>query len=130
MSNPREALLLLLKSARSNTVKRAKMSVYKNRVNVVDIKLEDLIDIYKRQNGLCAYSGLPLMFGNSKEINWKISLERKNTLLGYTKDNVCLICYEFNTGDKTVLYNDDSEGSCGWSVEKFQVMMTYASEIY
>jgi len=130
MNNPREALLLMLKNARNNTLKRSKKYIYKNRNNVIDIKLEDLIDIYKRQNGLCAYSGLPLMFGNSKEINWKISLERKDVLLGYTKDNVCFICYEFNTGDKTVLYNDDSKGSCGWSAEKFQVVMRYASEIY
>jgi len=32
--------------------------------------------------------GLPLRFGNSKNINWKISLERKNTKLGYNAEHV------------------------------------------
>lgn len=129
-ATPREALLLLLKHARANTKARAKKVTKKARQNVVDLTLEQLIDLYKQQKGLCAYSGLPLVFGNSVHTNWQISLERKNTLLGYTIDNVCFICYELNTGDKKVLYNDDSDGSCGWSADKFRVMLQYAKEMY
>jgi hypothetical protein len=95
-----------------------------------DLTFDELVNIYRSQKGLCAYSGLPLKFGNSTEINWKMSLERIDTKLGYTKDNVCLICYEYNTGDKRILYNDDSDGSCAWSAEKFRYIFEHITDMY
>lgn len=102
--NPRTALLILLTSARSNCKKRSSKNLINERDCSYDLNLEELIQIYRNQKGLCAYSNLPLCFGNSENINWRISLERKDTEKGYNVDNVCLICYEFNTGDKTILY--------------------------
>ena len=40
---------------------------------------------------------MPLQFGISKEINWKILLKRIDTAKGYIKNNVCFICMEFNS---------------------------------
>jgi hypothetical protein len=130
--NPRDSLFKLLTSARSNSKTRAKKNLINDRDCSYDLDLDQLIEIYRRQGGLCAYSGLPLCFGNSKNINWKISLERKNTKLGYNVDNVCLICYEFNTGDKTILYKETEEenGSCGWSNDKFKIVLESCMVFY
>jgi hypothetical protein len=130
LKDPRSALLMLLKLARSNSTNRQKRSTAENRDFTFDLTFNELVEIYQSQKGLCAYSGLPLRFGNSKDINWKISLERLDTKKGYTKNNVCLIAYEFNVGDKRVLYNDDSTGSCGWSKEKFQYIFDHIKKFY
>lgn len=132
IDNPRSSLLLMLKTARSNCKKRADKSHLNERDCTFDIELSELIEIYRKQKGLCAYSNLPLCFGNSKDINWKISLERKDVKQGYKPDNVCLICYEFNTGDKTILYNDSGTetGCCGWSPEKFKIVLASCREFY
>lgn len=42
---------------------------------------------------------------------------------GYIKDNVCLICLEFNTSDRTIQYKIEEKGSCGWTNEKFQIFL-------
>ncbi len=125
MKDPRASLFILLVSAKSNSKNRQKKKTANSRDFTFTLTFDDLVDIYKSQKGLCAYSGLPLSFGNSKETNWRISLERIDVKQGYTRDNVCLICYEFNTGDKRILYNDDSTGSCGWSKEKFQHVLAH-----
>lgn len=54
-----------------------------------------------------------------------ISLERKDTQIGYTKENCCLICIEFNTTDWSILKceNDDREGSSGWNKEKLKLIV-------
>jgi hypothetical protein len=128
MQNPRQSIFALLTQARSNSKKRSNKSTAAKRDLTIDLSFDDLVSIYKSQNGLCAYSGLPLKFGNSNEINWKISLERINQKIGYTKDNVCLICIEFNTADKSILYNDDSLGSSAWSKEKFDYIFKHISD--
>ena len=68
-------------------------------------------------------SGLPLRFGKREETNWLISLERIDVHKGYTKDNVCLICMEFNSTDRTVNKTYKSETSTGWSKAKFQFFL-------
>jgi hypothetical protein len=52
-------------------------------------------------------------------------LERKDIKLGYTKDNCCLICLEFNVGDWSILKNnyDERKGSSGWSKEKVELIV-------
>ena len=60
-------------------------------------------------------------FGCSKKINWILFLERKDVTLGYTKNNVCFICFEFNTCCHDINNTKDMTGSCGWSKDKFQL---------
>ena len=130
MEKPRSAMLALIRSARANTKRRKNKSTAEDRDFTFDLTFDDLVTIYRAQKGLCAYSGLPLKFGNSTEINWKMSLERIDTKQGYTKSNVCLIVYEMNTCDKRILYNDDSDGSCAWSAEKFRYVFEHIKEMY
>lgn len=121
---PRNNLQLLIKSAKSHSISRSKKNHNKHDSSF-DINFEYLIELFNNQKGLCAYSGLPLNFGNYLETNWKISLERIDILKGYIKTNICLTCIEFNVADYSIL-NKKRELSTGWSKEKFN----YFIEIY
>lgn len=87
-----------------------------------EVNLEDLIELFDSQNGLCAYSGIPMTFGSYLDKWWVSSPERIDTLKGYTKDNVCLICVEFNTSDRSKCAIDQEEvtGSTGWNAIKIE----------
>jgi hypothetical protein len=76
--------------------------------------LAELISILRQQGGLCAYSGVPM---SSRKGDFKVSIERIDTLKGYDKENVCLIIQELNSPDRTVM--NDTKGSTGWSRSKF-----------
>jgi hypothetical protein len=54
-----------------------------------------------------------------------MSLERKDTKIGYTKENCCLICIEFNTTDWSIAKcdDDDREDSSGWNKEKLKLVV-------
>jgi len=95
----------------------AKLRANKKGMNF-DLDFDYLVSLFNNQRGLCAYSNLPLTFGSYFDINWVISLERIDTLIGYTKNNVCLICIEFNTMDNSILGIDDSK-IIGWNKDKF-----------
>jgi hypothetical protein len=76
--------------------------------------LDDVIEIYIDQLGLCAYSGLQLRQSG----DWKCSLERIDTSIGYFPFNCCLIVMELNSIDRSA----DSKTeylSSGWSKEKY-----------
>lgn len=56
----------------------------------------------------------------------KASLERRNPLRGYEKDNIVLIIAEFNAGDRSSLKTEDSNtGSSGMSRRKFLHMLRH-----
>jgi hypothetical protein len=101
--------------------KQRKSKINENRDNTVDFNIDVnyLINTFIKQNGLCAYSNLPLQFGNSKEINWKCSLERIDVTKDYIKDNICLICLEFQASDFSIIMKDKQETTTGWTREKF-----------
>lgn len=56
-------------------------------LNIKYINLVKQIDLHIR---------IPMNFGSYKEISWTISAERLNNSIGYTKENVVLVCWEFN----------------------------------
>jgi hypothetical protein len=85
----------------------------------VEINTEFLIGMYNAQKGLCAHSGLPMQFGSYLETEWAMSLERRDTEVGYTPDNVCLICAEFNTCDQSFKTGKEL-GSAGSPRLKFE----------
>lgn len=60
----------------------------------VDIIVDDLVAIWESQAGRCALSGLPMLH----ELNHlqAISIDRKDSSLGYTKGNVQLVCQWVN----------------------------------
>jgi hypothetical protein len=120
----RGALLALCRGAYSKSKTRSTTNVDK-RDNSFDIDFDFLVELFNRQNGLCAYSGIPLQFGSYHEKNWTVSLERIDVLKGYVKDNVCLICIEFNTSNQSALYKYDADirGNAGFTKEKFQAFL-------
>lgn len=83
----------------------AKVKTNNGRIDAgkCDIDKKFLIDLYKKQDKKCYYSGLLLNLKTNSE--WKCSPERLDDNKGYTKDNVVLICLEFNVPYK-------------WSLEK------------
>lgn len=119
-ATPRGALTNLLRNSKLATRIRAQKS-NGNKDTTYDLNFQFLVELYNKQKGLCAYSGLPLQFGSSLDKNWVASLERKNTFKGYTTDNVCLICAEFNTNDQSVKLNNPKLGNGGWTADKFLV---------
>jgi hypothetical protein len=79
------------------------------------------LDIYLQQFGRCAYSNKLLELCGE----YMMSLERKDINVGYTKENCCLICIEFNTTDWSIAKceYDDREGSSGWNKEKLKLVV-------
>lgn len=64
------------------------------------ILIQDLYDLYKSQNGLCALSGIKLTYSkrNNKRISpYNISIDRIDSSKGYTKDNIHLVCASINS---------------------------------
>ena len=122
-NTPLGTLQLLLNHATGSTIYRNEKKDEKDK-HLYDIDINYLVELFNKQKGLCVYSNIPLQFGDSyKKMDWKISLERIDVFKGYVKDNVCLICFEFNTTDKTVLYKniEQDSGNCGWNKEKFDL---------
>jgi hypothetical protein len=124
LRNPNVMFNKILNGAKNSTkIREQKTQV--QRDNSFDIDIEFLHELYVKQRGLCEYSGLPLQFGSYKENPWVLSLERKDPLQGYRKDNVCFVCIEFNTTDFHVIYGNADYGTSGMSALKFQVFLNY-----
>ena len=64
-----------------------------------NIDKEYLLDLYKKQNGKCFYSGLKMEIAlkHDKINNRTLSLDRVDSKKGYTKNNVVLCCDNINT---------------------------------
>lgn len=123
------ALKIMHDDAKSNSIKKRKMSF--------DIELQQFIDIFRQQGGLCAYSGKPMTISG----DFKASPERLNTMLSYTADsgvrgnadfvpaNLCFVCQEFNSIDHTRVRTESSnDGSSGWSKQKFEYMQHFVHQ--
>lgn len=116
-STPRGHMQKLIRAARLHSKRREK----NNRNIDFNIDLDFIIKLFFRQLGMCAYSNVPLNFGSYYDGQWTASLERIDSLKGYTHDNVCLIALEFNTQNmKCVSKKIGNNGSGGWSHEKFE----------
>lgn len=62
------------------------------------LTVDDIIEIYKNQNGLCYWFNVPLIPSLSRKHPQQPSLDRIDRLKGYVKDNVVLSCYSANIG--------------------------------
>lgn len=63
----------------------------------LDFNREYLQELWDKQHGLCAISGIPMTY-KAKEgrIYTNVSVDRIDSKLGYTKDNVQLVCMAVN----------------------------------
>jgi len=69
----------------------------KERNLVFEITMEDIGDLFEKQKGKCALSGLPLKLKeHSKDKNSTASLDRIDSTKGYLKDNVQWIYRRIN----------------------------------
>jgi hypothetical protein len=80
---------ILYATAKSNSIR-------KNRD--FDITEEFILDLFKKQNGLCYWYGVPLISSLETRFPQKPSLDRLDCSLGYTKENVVLSCMAANIG--------------------------------
>ena len=116
-----------------NTAKcSSKRRAAKGRPNMVcEITPDDLKDLFNKQRGRCAISGIFLQFDGK---NWVLSLDRKDPSKGYTKDNIQLICGEFNTADYSAVYiireGESDVFDCAWTPEKFLIKKKGLIEYY
>lgn len=94
----------------------SKIHAKRRRNRTYTLTFDDLLSIYIKQKGRCAYTNIPLAFTGF----YQMSLDRINTNKGYEQGNVSLIIQSLNTGDWSVLKSkhDDREGSAGWNREK------------
>lgn len=77
----------------------------------VDLVLDELTDIYKKQQGMCAVTHLVMTFhpeaGQSRGTN--ASIDRIDNDAGYTKDNVRLVCSRIN-----LMRGNQNDGDLYW----------------
>ena len=119
-NNPslRQKLKILVSSSKRGIEKRNSSKWRINNPLTHSLSFKELLKIYLQQYGRCSYSNKLLKLSGE----YMMSLERKDTKIGYTKENCCLICIEFNTTDWSITKcdNDDREGSSGWNKEKLK----------
>jgi cupin superfamily acireductone dioxygenase involved in methionine salvage len=74
----------------------------KNRImNIINKQalFNILFEQFKKQKMRCAYSNVKMSLHEMIH-DFAMSVERINEKLGYIKDNVLLVCKEFNTGQR------------------------------
>ena len=72
--------------------------------HIFDLTIDQIIDLYYKQNGLCARTGIPMTWvkrKNGKNQNpckpTSLSIDRIDSSKHYTIDNVQLVIYLYNT---------------------------------
>lgn len=70
----------------------------KNRATEHNLTVDDVNEMFKKQNGLCYWFNVPLIPSNNSKHPQQPSLDRLDRNKGYTTDNVVLTCYSANIG--------------------------------
>ena len=62
------------------------------------ITIDDVIALYEKQKGLCAYSGVKMTYTLGRfKYPYNASIDRKDSSKGYIKENIQLVCGIVNT---------------------------------
>ena len=89
-----EELLARFRLAVYGSEQRTKVRNASGRGHTHDITKHDLLEMWRRQGGRCAYLGVPLTLQG----DWQFSVERLDDSVGYVKENVVLIALEVQNG--------------------------------
>jgi hypothetical protein len=82
---------------------------------ITKITSDDIRELWKTQNGICAYSEIPMGWFATE--SWLMSIERINEGF-YVHGNMALVCVEFNSTEYlTDRFLDLCTGPQGWSKE-------------
>jgi hypothetical protein len=117
----RGCVIRLVANAKSHHNKRLKQRAKKGQPAddyVCTLTHAKIADQFRKQKGLCRWSGLPL---ESQGRHWKISVERLDTTLSYSDDNWVLICVSLNAADRSVQLGEDDQHKAkhlGWNDDK------------
>ena len=84
------------KSPRGMIGKGLQMAL-KRRPTQNAVTVDELMDIWKSQDGKCVVSGLIMTWRKGKTQPTSISIDRIDSKLDYTKNNVRLVCYQVNS---------------------------------
>lgn len=73
----------------------------KKRFKEVDIEIEDLVEQWEKQDGICPYTGFKLVlpeYGNLKDIDFfhRASLDRIDSTKGYVRGNIQFVSTPIN----------------------------------
>lgn len=67
----------------------------KYRNKELEISIADLLALWEKQQGLCAYTNAPMTISSNSLFT--VSLDRRDSTIGYVRDNVQLVCASINT---------------------------------
>jgi hypothetical protein len=120
----RGRIFSLIQHAKGATKIRKKV----REMEACTLTFDELLNIYETQKGRCYYSNIPMKLKLNS--SWRISLERTNVNLGYTKENCVLICNEFNGTDNSSKYTGQNNGNGGWTKKKFKFIYKHIVDKY
>lgn len=84
-------------STRLHDMRRSAVAHAKRLGMLCEIRKSNLRDIYKKQNGKCFYTGLPMKLNSNLSRDLLLmSCDRIDSFRGYVPDNVVLCCWGVN----------------------------------
>ena len=84
----------------------------------MDFDHKYILELYNKQNGLCGYFKIPLIFSKEHKHPLKPSIDRIDNSKGYTKDNIILCCLMANMGRNSCAYEVWTECLDGLEIKK------------
>lgn len=82
------------------------MNRAKSKNQYYDIDINFMYDMWNKQKGKCALTGIPMTVTKSGRTNTNVSIDRIDSNKGYTKDNVQLVCSAINFMKSNLSLND------------------------
>lgn len=94
----------LLVSAIRDRIHLAKRNSQKGKQCEVTITADEMYQLWKKQKGLCALSGIQMLIERNSP--WALSIDKVNPDKGYTLDNVQWTCLAANRAKSDLSMND------------------------
>jgi hypothetical protein len=86
----------------NDNCKKYLLTLFDNKKIKNKIGEENIINLWKKQNGKCALTGIDMTYEKNTNIKFRnptnISVDKINPKLGYVLDNIHLTCLWANTG--------------------------------